>query len=111
MGSRLELLRDSSRNGIGYNEEIDADEDLLDSRILDSFNIVQMAVLIQQHAPQKFIPAGVRGLCNARYRGATTELHYTVEIVRDDSPVKLEVGVPGKGTVPQARLLRGDLYL
>ena len=48
MSDKLEVLRDYIRTEIGYDGVIDADADLLETRILDSFSIVQMAVFIQQ---------------------------------------------------------------
>ncbi len=48
MTDKLEVLRDYIRTEIGYEGEIDADVDLLESRILDSFSIVTMAVFIQE---------------------------------------------------------------
>lgn len=48
MTDKLEVLRDYIRTEIGYDGDVGADVDLLESRILDSFSIVQMAVFIQE---------------------------------------------------------------
>ena len=47
MCEELEILRDYIRSETGYDGELEADLDLLDEQILDSFSIVQMAVFIQ----------------------------------------------------------------
>jgi len=44
----LEVLREYIRTEIGYEGEIDPEVDLLESHILDSFSIVQMALFIQE---------------------------------------------------------------
>ena len=48
MTDKLEVLREYIRTEIGYDGDVGADVDLLESRILDSFSIVQMAVFIQE---------------------------------------------------------------
>jgi len=48
MTDKLEVLRDYIKTEIGYQGEVDAEADLLEQRILDSFSIVQMAVFIQE---------------------------------------------------------------
>lgn len=48
MTDKLEVLRDYIRTEVGYEDDIDPNVDLLESRILDSFSIVQMAVFIQE---------------------------------------------------------------
>jgi len=45
---KLEVLRDYIRTEIGYDGDVDPEVDLLESRILDSFSIVQMAVFLQE---------------------------------------------------------------
>jgi acyl carrier protein len=45
--TELEILCDYIRTEIGYNGQLDLDVDLLESKILDSFSIVQLAVFIQ----------------------------------------------------------------
>jgi len=45
---KLEVLRDYIRTEVGHEGDIDPHVDLLESRILDSFSIVQMAVFIQE---------------------------------------------------------------
>ena len=47
MTDTIEVLRDYIRTEVGYDGEVGADVDLLDSHILDSFSIVTMAVFIQ----------------------------------------------------------------
>jgi acyl carrier protein len=48
MADKLQVLRDYIKSEVGYDGTVDADVDLLEARILDSFSIVQMAVFIQQ---------------------------------------------------------------
>jgi acyl carrier protein len=45
---KIAILKEYLRVEIGCDEEIDPDIDLLESRILDSYSIVQMAVFIQE---------------------------------------------------------------
>ena len=47
MATELEVLREYIRTETGYEGELDADADLLESKILDSFNIVELAMFIQ----------------------------------------------------------------
>lgn len=47
MITELEILRDYIRSEMGYDGDVDADTDLLEEQILDSFSIVQMALFIQ----------------------------------------------------------------
>lgn len=49
MVSEFETLCGYIRNEIGYQGELLPDVDLLETHILDSFNVVQLAVFIQQH--------------------------------------------------------------
>lgn len=56
MNSELELLRNYVRQETGYSGEIDADADLLASEILDSFNIVSVAVFAQEQFGIEFEP-------------------------------------------------------
>lgn len=48
MTDKIEILRNYIRSEIGYEGHVDPDADLLESQILDSFSIVQMAVFIQE---------------------------------------------------------------
>lgn len=48
MTKKLEILRAYILSEVGHEGSIDADADLLEEHILDSFSIVQMAVFIQQ---------------------------------------------------------------
>jgi acyl carrier protein len=43
----LQILHDYIRQEIGYDGELDPDIDLLEKQILDSFNVVQWAMFIQ----------------------------------------------------------------
>lgn len=45
--TELQELRDYIRAETGYDEEIDLDTDLLEEKILDSFNIVELAMFVQ----------------------------------------------------------------
>lgn len=44
----LDTLTEFIRQEIGYAGELDPDKDLLESQVLDSFNIVQLAAFVQQ---------------------------------------------------------------
>jgi len=44
----LEILRYYIRTEIGYEGDLDPDLDLLEKQVLDSFNIVQWAMFIQE---------------------------------------------------------------
>jgi acyl carrier protein len=46
--TKLQILRDYIKNETGYEGEIAPDVDLLEKQILDSFNIVQWAMFIQE---------------------------------------------------------------
>jgi acyl carrier protein len=46
--SEMELLKAFIRSETGYDGEIEVDADLLDAHILDSFNIVTLAMFIQE---------------------------------------------------------------
>ena len=48
MPSELEILCDYIRKEMGYDGSLDPDVDLLEAKILDSFNIVELAVFIQE---------------------------------------------------------------
>ena len=54
MDNELQLLSDYVRKETGYLGQIDADEDLLASEILDSFNIVSLAVFAQEQFGVEF---------------------------------------------------------
>jgi len=47
MATALELLQQYIRKETGYKGPLDPDADLLEQKILDSFNIVELAVFIQ----------------------------------------------------------------
>jgi acyl carrier protein len=48
MSTELEVLYDFIRGEIGYDGPLTPDIDLLEKQILDSFNIVQLAVFVQE---------------------------------------------------------------
>lgn len=48
MRQEMEVLRDYLRGETGFKGDLDPSADLLDSNILDSFSIVQLAVFVQQ---------------------------------------------------------------
>ena len=48
MGSEIEVLADYIRNETGHTGAIDPDDDLLEAGILDSFNIVSLAMFAQE---------------------------------------------------------------
>ena len=48
MREEMEVLKDFLRGESGYKGELDPTADLLDSNILDSFSIVQLAVFVQE---------------------------------------------------------------
>ena len=48
MSTDLEILSDFIRSEIGYDGPLTPDIDLLDKQILDSFNIVQLAMFVQE---------------------------------------------------------------
>lgn len=54
MDNELQLLSDYIRRETGHSGQIDADEDLLASEILDSFNIVSLAVFAQEQFGVEF---------------------------------------------------------
>ena len=54
MNNKLELLIDYVRKETGYSGTIDPDEDLLAKEILDSFNIVSLAVFTQEQFGVEF---------------------------------------------------------
>jgi acyl carrier protein len=47
MTSDLEVLREYIRREMGYKGEVSPDVDLFEGKILDSFNIVELAMFIQ----------------------------------------------------------------
>ena len=49
MATTLDVLRDYIRTEVGYQGELDPHVDLLETHILDSFNVVQLAIFIQNH--------------------------------------------------------------
>jgi len=54
MNNELQLLSDYVRKETSHSGEIDADEDLLASGILDSFNIVSLALFAQEQFGVEF---------------------------------------------------------
>jgi D-alanine--poly(phosphoribitol) ligase subunit 2 len=48
MRDELEILSDYVRNESGYKGKLDPEADLLETNILDSFSIVQLAMFIQE---------------------------------------------------------------
>jgi acyl carrier protein len=48
MESELDILRQYIRNETGYGGELGEDQDLLETQVLDSFNIVIMALFVQE---------------------------------------------------------------
>lgn len=48
MATELDILCDYIRTEMGYDGNLDPDVDLLEAKILDSFNIVELAVFIQE---------------------------------------------------------------
>ena len=48
MAKELEILCDYIRTEMGHDGNLDPDVDLLEAKILDSFNIVELAVFIQE---------------------------------------------------------------
>lgn len=54
MNSEIEVLTDYIRNETGYQGPIGADDDLLEVGVLDSFNIVSLAMFAQEHFSVEF---------------------------------------------------------
>ena len=54
MSTELEVLADYIRAETGYRGKIDPDDDLLASGVLDSFNIVSLAMFAQEHFGMEF---------------------------------------------------------
>ena len=48
MTSELQILREYIRNEMGYSADVSPDDDLLENKILDSFNIIELALFIQK---------------------------------------------------------------
>ena len=48
MGNEIEVLKQYIRSETGYKGELTEDQDLLETQVLDSFNIVIMALFIQE---------------------------------------------------------------
>jgi len=48
MATELDILCDYIRTEMGYDGNLDPEVDLLEAKILDSFNIVELAVFIQE---------------------------------------------------------------
>jgi acyl carrier protein len=48
MTTELEMLREFIRAETGYQGQLDADLDLMEAKIVDSFNIVVLATFIQE---------------------------------------------------------------
>ncbi len=49
MTSEIDAICDFLKSDLGHEGEIDPDIDLLEEGILDSFNIVEVAMFIQEH--------------------------------------------------------------
>ena len=56
MKEELKVLTDYIRDELGYDGPLDADVDLLEEQILDSFSVVQMVVEIQEVFGIEFEP-------------------------------------------------------
>jgi acyl carrier protein len=54
MSTELEVLADYIRAETGFRGKIDPDDDLLASGVLDSFNIVSLAMFAQEHFGMEF---------------------------------------------------------
>ena len=54
MQIELEILSEYIRNELGYKGSVDPEADLLDAKILDSFNIIEMAMFIQNRFNVEF---------------------------------------------------------
>jgi acyl carrier protein len=54
MMTELEILCEYIRKEIGYQGQLLPDVDLLEAHILDSFNVVQLAIFIQDHFKIEF---------------------------------------------------------
>ena len=48
MSEMIKVLSDYIRSESGYTGELDPDADLLETKVLDSFSIVQLAVFVQE---------------------------------------------------------------
>jgi len=67
MPTELEILQEWIRKETGYDGELRADADLLEAKILDSFNIVELALFIQDRFeielhPEDFVSANLARL-------------------------------------------------
>jgi acyl carrier protein len=49
MVTELEILCNYIKTETGYEGQLDVDVDLLETKILDSFSVVQLAVFIEEH--------------------------------------------------------------
>jgi acyl carrier protein len=54
MRDELEVLGEYIRRESGYKGDLDADTDLLESKILDSFSVVQLVMFIQERFAVEF---------------------------------------------------------
>ena len=54
MSTEIDVLIEYIRNETGYTGPLTADEDLLESRVLDSFNIVSLAMFAQEQFEVEF---------------------------------------------------------
>lgn len=75
MNSELQLLSDYIRRETGYAGVIDADQDLLAAEILDSFNIVSLAVFAQEQFGVEFAPEELTRENLARLSHLTALIH------------------------------------
>ena len=48
MSSEIAAIRRFIRESLGYTDEVDDGQDLLETGVLDSFNVVEMALFLQQ---------------------------------------------------------------
>jgi acyl carrier protein len=67
MSTELEILQEWIRKETGYDGELRTDADLLEAKILDSFNIVELALFIQDRFqieldPEDFVSANLARL-------------------------------------------------
>jgi acyl carrier protein len=67
MSTDLEILQAWIRRETGYDGDLRTDADLLEAKILDSFNIVELALFIQEHfgielEPEELVSANLSRL-------------------------------------------------
>jgi acyl carrier protein len=69
MATEIEILCEYIRNEVGYTGKLSPDIDLLEEKILDSFNIVELAMFIQDRfvvelEPEDMVRANLASLSN-----------------------------------------------